>query len=339
MSRALAIDDNQADAHAGMAAIYLFHDWDWAAAERASRRAYELGSALPMYAFWLSAHGRLPEALAALKRGQELDPQAVPRRAELAVCYISMREPDQAINEAQKALELDPNFAGAYREIGRAYIQKRMPEEAVAMLQKALKLVPGEPFFRGDRGCTYVAAGREPDARNEIDGLKSQLSFKCPGAIARIHAALGEKDEAFNWLQKACDERDPQVIFLKTDPSWDNLRSDPRFDAILQHMGLADKAAAQKDQPLDTLAVLPFDNQSPDPEAGYLGDDITYSLTDSLARVRELKVRPYSSAARFKAGSSDAMAAGRELQVQAVLHGSIQKRGEEVMIDVELIRG
>ena len=97
------------------------------------------------------------------------------------------------------------------------------------------------------------------------------------------------------------------------------------------------QVAAKNEQPIDTLAVLPFDNQSPDPEAGYLGDDITYSLTDSLARVRELKVRPYSSAARFKAGSTDAKTAGRELQVQAVLRGSIQKRGEDIVIEVELM--
>ena len=95
--------------------------------------------------------------------------------------------------------------------------------------------------------------------------------------------------------------------------------------------------AAGRQQPLDTLAVLPFENLSADPEAGYLGDDITYSLTDSLARVRELKVRPYNSVARFKPGSLDAKAAGGELQVQAVLRGSIQQRGENVLIDVELI--
>lgn len=88
---------------------------------------------------------------------------------------------------------------------------------------------------------------------------------------------------------------------------------------------------------IDSLAVLPFANTSSEPEAGYLGDDITYSLTDSLARVRELKVRPYSSAARFKSGSSDVKVAGKALQVQAVLQGSIQKRGESVLIDVELI--
>src|SRR5262249_30232604 len=152
-----------------------------------------------------------------------------------------------------------------------------------------------------------------------------------PRLLAIVHTGLGETDQALACLRKAIDEMDAWVIFLNVDSCFTTLRSDPRFDTILRDLGLADKAAAKADQPIDTLAVLPFDNQSPDPQAGYLGDDITYSLTDSLARVRELKVRPYSSAARFRAGT-DAKGAGPDLKVQAILQGTIQKRGEELVI-------
>ena len=185
------------------------------------------------------AHGRLPEALATLLRGQELDPRSAARRNEVAMCYNWMRQYDKAIAEARKAIELDPNFPQNYVRIGMAQAGKGMYEEAIVELSMAIKSGQQFPGVRGMLGYVYALAGKRTEAQGvleEMNGLlQGRFGFAFP--IARIHAALGEKDQAFEWLRKACDERDSQVIWLKVDPTMDSLRADPRF-IRLKDMGL-----------------------------------------------------------------------------------------------------
>jgi tetratricopeptide (TPR) repeat protein len=159
--RALEIDNSLADAHAGLGTIHLFHDWDWPAAERELRLAIADSGWLShnIYGFWLAAHDRLPEALASIQRGQELDPVAAPRRHELAQCYLWMRRYDEAIAEARKAVELDSKFMLAYSDLGKAYAQKGMYQEAIAEMQKAPDAVRGHPRFLGPLGYVYAKAG------------------------------------------------------------------------------------------------------------------------------------------------------------------------------------
>ena len=239
VAMALKIDDSLPDAHTALGATYLFDDWNWAAAEREFKQAIESDPGVPvtrnLYGFYLAAMGRLQEALASFQRGQELDPLAAPRRNEVAMCYNWMRQPEQAIAEAKRALELDPTFFPAFGELGRAYAQKEMYDEAIAAIKDQK-----HPRIRGILGYVYVMAGRREEARKVLDELKGmpQRRFGDAFAMVRIHAALGEKDQAFEWLSKACDERDPLVIWLKIDPTVDNLRSDPQFAQVLEDMGL-----------------------------------------------------------------------------------------------------
>jgi Flp pilus assembly protein TadD len=188
-----------------------------------------------MYGFYLAAMDRLPEALASVQRGQELDPLAAPRRNEVAMCYNWMRQPDQAIAEAKKALELDPKFFLAFAELGRAYAQKEMYDEAIAALKGQ-----GHPRIRGVLGYVYAVAGRRGDAQKELEELKGmpQRRFGDAFAMARINAALGDTKEAFDWLSIARDERDPLVIWIKVDPTLENLRSEPQFAQVLKEMSL-----------------------------------------------------------------------------------------------------
>lgn len=244
VGEALKLDPNLPDAHAALAVIHLFHDWDWPAAEREVKKAISLDPGVPLswnfQGFTQAVNGRLPEALASFRRGQELDPLAPGRRNELAICYNWMREHDRAIAEAQKALELDPNFPLAYGSLGLAYIQMGRYEEAIAEMQKALNRGQMPPSIRGMLGYAYARAGKTAEAHHvleELKGLsKDRFAFALP--ITGIHAALGEKDQAFEWLQKALDERDSRVIWLKVDPTLDNLRTDPRFAQALKEMGL-----------------------------------------------------------------------------------------------------
>ena len=239
VAMALKIDDSLPEAHSALGLTYLFDDWNWAAAEREFKQAIESDPGVPLtrniYGFYLAAMGRLPEALASVQRGQELDPLAAPRRHEVSMCYNWMRQPDQAITEAKRALELDPNFVLSFAELGRAYTQKGMYDEAIAAMKGQ-----GHPRIRGFLGYTYAMAGRKEEAQKILDELKGlpQRRFGDAFALVRIHAALGEKKEAFEWLSKAQDERDPLVIWLKVDPTLDSLRSDPRFAQVLKDMGL-----------------------------------------------------------------------------------------------------
>lgn len=236
--QALEIDNALPEAHAGIGVIYLFHDWNWAAAERELKLGSELesnGSSWnrTYYGFYLAAIDKLPEALASIRRSQELDPLAAGPRHNLAECYNRLRQPDQAIAEAQEALKLDPKFVVAYGELGLAYTQKGMPEKALEVLHKGK--------IQGLIGYVYAQMGQPAEARRELQALNGSTHERRYGAafaMARIHAALGEKNEAFKWLQTACDERDPRVIWLKVDPTLDNLRSDPMFIKLLKDMGL-----------------------------------------------------------------------------------------------------
>jgi TolB-like protein/tetratricopeptide (TPR) repeat protein len=242
VARALEIDESLPEAHSALAVIHLFHDWNWPAAERELKvvTGADDASLVPswnLYSFYLAAFGRLPEALAAARRGQEIDPLAVPRRNEVAMCHNWMRRYDQAIAEARRAMELDPNFFLAYRELGLSYAQKGMHAEAIETLEKGLE-VQDHPRLRGLLGYAYVLAGREAEARKVLEALRESPRYGSAFAIARIHAALGERDQAFEWLRKACDERDSLVIWLKVDATMDNLRADPRFAGVLKSMGL-----------------------------------------------------------------------------------------------------
>lgn len=241
---ALKIDGSLPEAHTAGGVIYLFYEWNWPAAEREFKQALasdaNVVSTRNMYGFWLAAMDRLPEALASIRLGQELDPLAAPRSNEVAMCYNWMRKYDQAMNEARQTLKMDPNFFLAYRELGLALTQSGRFEEAIAELHKGLNVSKRHTRILGQLGYAYAMAGQESAAQEVLEELKesAELRFGSSFALAQTYAALGELDDAFQWLQKACDERDSMVIWIKVHSNFDNLRSDPRFDVILQEMNL-----------------------------------------------------------------------------------------------------
>jgi serine/threonine protein kinase/tetratricopeptide (TPR) repeat protein len=241
--RALQIDDGLQEAHTFLGAVYLFHDWNWVSAEHELERG--LGgdphtSALTLYGFFLAALGRLPEALDSLRRGQEIDPLRAAHRNELAMAFNWLRQHDRALLEARKALDLDPTFPLAYAELGTAFVQLGQAEEAIAQLGKAIDLGQRHPLVLGTLGYAFASAGNRPEALRLVEQLVAaapgRFGFAFP--IARILAALGEADQAFAWLKRACDERTPFIIWIRVDPTLDVLKSDPRFKQILRDMNL-----------------------------------------------------------------------------------------------------
>ena len=119
--------------------------------------------------------------------------------------------------------------------------------------------------------------------------------------MAAVYTGLGDKDQAFHWLNEACNNRDAWIIFLKVDPQWKSLRSDPRFDQMLERLDLVDKRAA-RDQAIHSVAVLPFENLGGDPKTEFLSDGVADQIINSLSQVRrkDFKVRPFTSVARYK---------------------------------------
>ncbi|GAF89119.1 unnamed protein product, partial [marine sediment metagenome] len=163
------------------------------------------------------------------------------------------------------------------------------------------------------------------------------------GDIAGIYAALGQDDEAFEWLERAYQEREPQLAWLKVDRRWDGVRDDPRFSELLRRIGLeasvpTTRGSSSVTQKTETrLAVLPFERMSTDPDTDYLSEEIPASIIDSLSNLSELRVIPRSTAFRCKIGDRDIASIGRDLNATAVLTGQINTRGNGLRIRAELV--
>jgi eukaryotic-like serine/threonine-protein kinase len=244
--RALELDETLAEAHVSLARVLAAYDWDWTSAEREYKRAIELNpryaTAHQWYGGYLSVMGRGDEAIAERKRAQELDPLSLVINFELGSAYYYARDYDRAIEQFQKTLELDQNFGPAHLFLPAAYEQKGMYSEAIAEFKNAIPMKGGgEPSLsKAGLGHVYAITGRKSDARTVLDELKqtSGKEYLPATSIALIYAGLGEKDQAFVWLDKAYEERAFQMQWIGIEPRWDSLRSDPRFEDLLRRMGL-----------------------------------------------------------------------------------------------------
>ena len=241
--KALQIDADLAAAHASMGAVHALYHWDWKGADRELRRAIELDPSYAVGHLWhgilaLTPTGRLDEALAAWQRAAELDPVTPVVNMGPALILILQRQYDRAIEEIGKLFELDPSFHWAHYCLGSVYLQKRDYEKAIT----ALEQMNLPPWRDGHLGYAYAVAGQPEKARILIGELQSgsQPEHQVPYHLAMIYFGLEETDKAFEWLDKACEQRSPQLFWIKTLPELDSVRSDPRFQAILRRMNLAD---------------------------------------------------------------------------------------------------
>jgi TolB-like protein/Tfp pilus assembly protein PilF len=240
--KALEIDESLPEAHMALGWVRARFDWDWAGADRSYRRAIELNPNSPDahfgYSLYLGPMGRFQEGIAHAKRAVELDPLTPQRRRRIGQLYFFSREYDQALGAFREALEFDPNLGGFHFYLGWIYREKGMYEEAVAEFRKELGDGPRGPLVVGHLGNAYARAGREREARECLRELKQRSKVDTVGTyeVAFIHAGLGEKDEAFDWLEKAYAERDQGMLYLKVDPALDPLRSDRRFEDFLRRM-------------------------------------------------------------------------------------------------------
>ena len=243
-AKALELDETLAEAHTAMGAVKAFHLWDWNGAEREFKRAIELDPNYPTahqwYGLYLEAMGRQDENLAERRRAQELDPLNLSVNTGLGTVYYYSGEYDRAIEVFQKTLELDPNFEQALNGLGDAYMQKGMHEEALPYYKKALD--SGAAISRSKALLSYAyakAGNRDQSIRLEQELLDTaKIQFVSPFFIALIHVGRGDKDRAFEWLEKAFSEGDPPLNHINVEPTFNSLRSDPRFTSLLRRMHL-----------------------------------------------------------------------------------------------------
>jgi serine/threonine protein kinase/tetratricopeptide (TPR) repeat protein len=245
ISKALELDDSLAEAHASLAYILTYYDWNWAEAEREFQRSLTLNpndaTVHHRYSRYLSSLGRIDEALNEIRKAQELDPLSPVIRANVGVIYYFGRQYDLAIAQLRKVLEEHPNFSVAHWGLGLVYEQKGMLSEAIAELEKADALGKhGSTNTIASLGHAYAIAGQ----RSKAEQILSQMNVRSKQEpissyqFALVFAGLGEKDQALAALEKTFREKSTLLTYVNMDARFDPLRHDPRFTDLLHRMGL-----------------------------------------------------------------------------------------------------
>jgi DNA-binding winged helix-turn-helix (wHTH) protein/TolB-like protein len=243
-TKALALDDKLAEAHTSLAYVKMYYDRDWSGAEREYRRAITLNpnyaSAHQWYAEYLTAMGRFEEALAETRRAKEIDPLSpIINAGEVWTLYFARRY-DEAIERGRQIAELNPQFAEIHEYLKRCFDQKGMYAQAIAERQTRRKLVgldaTESPILKAAASANNATDYWKKRLEQEIEeGRHESPAFF---NLAEIYAQLGEKDLAFEWLEKAIKNRNYEVMYLRVAPNLDPLRSDERFADALQRLGL-----------------------------------------------------------------------------------------------------
>ena len=232
--KAVELDPQLAEAHIALHGMKFIYDWDWAGAEYEMKRALELDSGNPdahsYYAIFLMSVGRHDEAIREMQSAEQLDPLSSPIQSGFGRVLYRARKYEEAIPHLQRALELDSRNYSAYIRLGDVYAKLGRYDEAINEFEKAAQL-RSDGMHAARVARVYAMMGRQREARQMLSGVKT-------GAFdtAAAYIALGDKDEAFRILEKAVKERDSLLVFFKEDPSFDNLHSDPRWQALLRRM-------------------------------------------------------------------------------------------------------
>jgi TolB-like protein/Flp pilus assembly protein TadD len=244
-ARALELDPNLGEAHAALGFLKLLYDWDFSGAEHELLLAIRLNpnhaDAHHWYAILLANLGRHSEAIHEAERARELDPLSLLMNQTAGNVLLLARDYDGAVAALRKTLELDENFPAANSVLGCAYVCKGSYPEALAQFEKVRALAGGHPgvdaSIKALMAYAYAASGKRAESLEIIEEI-SNPPAATPYSIAGVYAVLGEKELAFNWLEKAYQSRSFQLISLKVDPTLDNIRSDPRFSDLVTRVGL-----------------------------------------------------------------------------------------------------
>jgi tetratricopeptide (TPR) repeat protein len=239
--RAIELDDELADGHHQLAFIHLSHDWDWAGAQREFSRALRLdpnnGDIRRRYASeFLSSMGRHDEAIAELERVLALAPLSFPAQTLLGRAYYHARRHEEAVASLRRATALEASPLPRLW-LGLALAAEGRYDDALEELEKTGEMIMA---CVGARGYVLAQAGRRNEAEQVIEQMiaRSAKTYVAGNFIAQVHVGLGQRDEAFAWLERAYAEHSFQFIFLRVDPTWDAIREDPRFSDLVRRVGI-----------------------------------------------------------------------------------------------------
>jgi TolB-like protein/Tfp pilus assembly protein PilF len=242
--RAVSLDPALAEGHVALGNVRLLLDWDWRAAEDELARAAAADPA-SVEAHHQRSHldlvrGRLDDSLRESERALELDPLSLSINGHLAYHWIHARDFAAAARQARRTLELDERYGTADEFLGLALLFQGKPEEALAALRRASALDPQNMSAVAATARAEAASGRRAQARATLGRLVAERErrYVPESELAAVHLALGDVEEAFEWLDRAVRERDAAVVYLAVDPTWDAIRSDGRFQALLRRVGL-----------------------------------------------------------------------------------------------------
>jgi TolB-like protein/Flp pilus assembly protein TadD len=241
-AKALALDDQLAEAHTSLAFALDLYAWDWEAAGSEYRRALALNpgyaTAHQWYGWHLMVTGHTADGIAELRTAENLDPLAAILAADLADALCIARLYDDSLQQSRKALELHPNFAVAHYELGQTFVQMHRHDEAIAEFRTAITLAGDNTTFDSNLAHAYAVAGRSEDAMKILKELEGRQTGESPtdASIALVYVGLGDNDRAMVWLNKAYQARFNPSILLR--PAFDPIRPDPRFRDLLERIGL-----------------------------------------------------------------------------------------------------
>jgi serine/threonine protein kinase/tetratricopeptide (TPR) repeat protein len=354
--RALEIDDSMGEAYAALAFGVFLSDWNWSDAEFLAKRAIELS---PNYAFahecysnYLVAQGKFDEGIAEIKLAEELDP--VSPRAILMTSWVlyQCRRFDEAVASARKANEMQPDFPQGLLHLGNGLTGAGRYEEAVAVLRNSSELWGDSGMPRYMLAHARAESGDMESARKILDKMLRTLEKKHVKAyfVAMCYVAVRDYDKAFEWFEKAVEERNEWLIWFGTEPKLDPIRKDPRYKKILAATNnpLVGKEPSTEafgeitGERERSIAVLPFKfigagHDTGSNEQEYLSLGLADSVTMRLSNVRRFLVRPTSSVLPFSAKDVDPFDAGRELGVEFVVDGIIRHVGGRIRVTAQLL--
>lgn len=242
--KAVEIDEALSHPHACLAFVHFWFDWNWAAAEREALRAIDLDPHSPFahlaYAHLLSDLGRHAEAIAEQARARELEPLSLIINALEGQCFYYAGRDEEALSCLLRTLEIEPHFWIAHLTLGKVHLRQGKYDEAMVDFTRARQFSEDNSETVSMVGYTMARAGEVSGARAVLEELKTAAVHKYvpPHNMAMIYNGLGESDQAFAWLEKAHEDRDVRLSFLRVDPKWDSQRADPRFASILKRVGL-----------------------------------------------------------------------------------------------------